>query len=382
MTAADVDGDGDMDVLSKFYDQIDNTFKIAWYPNIDGKGRFGRQRFITLETPSNVRVLITADIDGDIDVLSASNRKLFWDENTNGRGAFGSQHVIDEVDSFVNVAYAADVDGDGDLDVLAKGFSQNIIAWYENTDGKGSFGDLKVITTKAVAVVSVTVADLDGDGDADVVSALYGDHKIAWYENTDGKGSFGPQRVITTEANHARSVTVADVDGDGDLDVLSASSQDDKIAWYENTDGKGNFGPQRVISIEADFAVSVFVADVDGDGDVDVLSASGNRIAWYENLSAEAAAGDANRDGQFDQLDIVQVLQVANFLTGESATFEEGDWNGDGMFDQADIVAALQTGNYLQGPHAVRHVGSTLNGDNTIKDTKFEAVDMLMAEFR
>ena len=52
------------------------------------------------------------------------------------------------------------------------------------------------------------------------------------------------------------------------------------------------------------------------------------------------------------------------------------------MFDQADIVAALQTGNYLQGPHAVRHVGSTLNGDNTIKDTKSEAVDMLMAQIR
>jgi hypothetical protein len=70
------------------------------------------------------------------------------------------------------------------------------------------------------------------------------------------------------------------------------------------------------------------------------------------SLSVSAAvhkAGDANRDFQFDQLDIVQVLQAAKYLTGQPATFEQGDWNGDGVFDQLDIVAALQTGNYLRG---------------------------------
>jgi hypothetical protein len=58
------------------------------------------------------------------------------------------------------------------------------------------------------------------------------DHKIAWYEN-DGSETF-TERTITTSANGATSVFAADVDGDGDLDVLSASNEDDKIAWYEN----------------------------------------------------------------------------------------------------------------------------------------------------
>ena len=44
------------------------------------------------------------------------------------------------------------------------------------------------------------------------------------------------------------SVFAADVDGDGDLDVLSASQGDDKIAWYENTDGAGSFGSQQARS--------------------------------------------------------------------------------------------------------------------------------------
>ena len=98
--------------------------------------------------------------------------------------------------------------------------------------------------------------------------------------------TFGPQRIITTEADGANKVYAADLDGDGDIDVLSASSQDNKIAWYENTDGAGGFGPQQVITTAANEATSIYAADLDGDGDIDVLSASffDDRIVWYENL--------------------------------------------------------------------------------------------------
>jgi hypothetical protein len=64
-----------------------------------------------------------------------------------------------------------------------------------------------------------------------------------------------------------------------------------------------------------------------------------------------AEAGDANRDLQFDQVDLVMALRGNKFHTGQPALWSEGDWNGDGVFDQLDIVAALRTGNYLQGPY-------------------------------
>jgi hypothetical protein len=133
---------------------------------------------------------------------------------------------------------------------------------------------------------SVFAADLDGDGDLDVLSASYRDDKIAWYENTDGLGTFGVQNVITSDADGASSIFAADMDGDGDTDVLSASWYDGKIAWYENTDGLGTFGQQNVITTNATVAEWVIAADIDGDGDTDVLSASSNpivifgRIAW------------------------------------------------------------------------------------------------------
>ncbi len=124
-----------------------------------------------------------------------------------------------------------------------------------------------IIKSDVIDPSDVQAADIDGDGDLDVVSASSGDDKIAWYENTDGAGNFGPQQVISTDADSPQSVAVGDLDGDGDLDVLSGG--EGKIAWYENTDGAGNFGPQQVISTET--AMSLEVADLDGDGDLDVL---------------------------------------------------------------------------------------------------------------
>lgn len=75
------------------------------------------------------------------------------------------------------------------------------------------------------------------------------------------------------------------------------------------------------------------------------------------------AAGDANQDLMFDQLDLVQVQLAAKYLTGQPATWGEGDWNGapggepgnppagDGLFNQLDIIAAVNAGVYLTGPY-------------------------------
>jgi hypothetical protein len=287
---ADLDGDGDADVLSA--SRFDN--KIAWYENTDGYGRFSDQKVIANEA-SDPQSIVAADFDGDGDqdllYCSWEDGKVAWYENTDGAGSFSDVNVISNNAGGAEAVYAADLDGDGDKDALSASSSvggTNKIAWYRNT--AGGFASQNIISQKMRGARVVLAADLDGDGDQDVLSASTGDGKVAWYENTDGYGTFSKQRVITTKARGARSLSAADLDGDGDLDVLSASTKNGMLAWYENTDGSGSFSGPKVISSTASYA-SVFTADVDGDGDPDVLSGSEKnaQITWFRNDLDEGA---------------------------------------------------------------------------------------------
>jgi hypothetical protein len=98
-----------------------------------------------------------------------------------------------------------------------------------------------------------------------------------------------------------------------------------------------------------------------------------------EALAPPLLAGDADRDLDFDQLDLVKVQVAAKYLTGQTATWGEGDWNGapggnaqsppagDGQFNQVDIIAALTAGNYLSGPYAaIAPAGSRGDGQTSV----------------
>jgi len=158
------------------------------------------------------------------------------------------------------------------------------------------------ITTTADGAISVAVADLDGDCTGmepepfpclDVISASANDNKIAWYRNNGHDPPKFEELEISTSALLAQAVFALDMDGDDDIDVLSASFQDSKIAWYEN-DGQPVPGfTEHVISSSAWGAASVFAIDMDNDDDIDVLSASrlDDKVAWYENIG-RAAEGE------------------------------------------------------------------------------------------
>jgi hypothetical protein len=221
------------------------------------------------------------DGDGDTDVVSASIDGTNWYRNTDGAGNFGPRIDIDFEDT--DSVFAADVDGDDDIDVLRAG--EDLLSWHENLDGAGSFGPGRPIHTNEI-FTSVTATDVDGDGHLDVIStARPFAGNVSWYENLDGKGNFGPQQIMSSDVpSYPRSVFADDIDDDGDMDAVSVGN--DGLAWHENLDGFGSFGAAQWISTSIDSGWSVFGADVDGDGDADILTASldDNKIAWYRVL--------------------------------------------------------------------------------------------------
>ena len=111
---------------------------------------------------------------------------------------------------------------------------------------------------------------MDGDGDIDIVSASRDDDTIAWYENNGDSDPTWTKVVITTDADGAVSVFGADIDGDGDMDIVAASRFDNTIAWYENNGAADPTWTKVVLSTSAVGARSVFVADMDKDGDMEV----------------------------------------------------------------------------------------------------------------
>ena len=227
------------------------------------------------------RDVIAADLDGDmdLDVVSASinDDTVAWYENTDGAGSFGPPRPVTGLADGPWSIHAVDVEGDGDVDLLSASVIDNEVAWYENTDGAGTFSR-RLISDAAGGARDVSAADVDGDGDIDVVAAFNADNTVAWYENLDGQGAFGAVRVIDNGAVGVESVGAADVDGDRDTDVFSASAIDDRVAWYRNRDGIGGFDPPRDVYDQADEALAVVAVDVDGDGDRDLVAASAGLI--------------------------------------------------------------------------------------------------------
>ncbi len=178
------------------------------------------------------------------------------------------------------------MDGDGDVDLIAIDVGLDKIVWYRNTDGIGTYSPAIMVTNQTDGPLSLFSADIDGDGAMDILSASFMDNKVAWYRNTNGQGDFGAQQIISNTALSARAVFAADFDGDGDMDVLAGAAASDKVIWFENMDGLGTFGPEQVLSANANGVESVFAIDIDGDGDMDALSGSGAdlKVAWYENM--------------------------------------------------------------------------------------------------
>ncbi len=354
--AADMDGDGDMDVLVGSLN--DNT--LAWYEN-----NGAANPSFTLNTFSNgsysTRAVYAADLDGDgdMDALSASllDGVVAWHENDGLANPAFTQRTITSSGANATSVHVADVDGDGDLDVVsteAYYATFSAVYWHENDGAANPTFTSRTISTQSVSIQSAFATDIDGDGDVDVVSASSIDDKIAWYENNGAATPVFTLRTVSLSADGATSVYAIDMDGDGDIDLASASALDNKLAWYENDGATPPSFTTRTVSLNASYARAVFAIDLDSDGDVDLLSASSDddSITWYPNQSIHGSAA------------FPQKRTVSTQANGAMSTFA-ADLDNDGDLDLlgasavGDEIAWYENGGQLNAAFTRRIISTS-----------------------
>ncbi|MCB0795762.1 MAG: VCBS repeat-containing protein [Flavobacteriales bacterium] len=279
----DIDGDNDPDLLIS--GRNTGTYReIGLFEN-DGNGTFSAVANIPFE-PVMHGYIGFADVDGDndLDVLiegQADSGRITRLYLNDGGGTFGEVLGTPFVDVYQGAFDLKDVDGDLDLDVLitANSSNGNTVILYAN-DGNGNFTQVMGTPFVPVTQCFVEFADIDGDLDQDVL--ITGELQTQLYEN-DGAGNFSliPGTGLIQLKQSASAFF--DANGDGDLDlILSGFDGTDRVTKVYENNGSGQFTEVTGLSLVQVNNGKLTVADVDGDGDRDVLITGQNASTTLE----------------------------------------------------------------------------------------------------
>lgn len=266
----DVNEDGHPDLVASL--QVDNV--IVWYAN-DGAGGFGPQQLL-IPNAIFISGLTVTDLDQDglpdLVGISVQPERLVWWRNLGG-GTFSAELPIGIPSSQPRCLLAMDVDLDGLLDLLVGTHYAGTLELSRNL-GNGDFAPMVIIDSPGYGHHSLAKGDLDGDGIEDLFTARYNAtvSEVAWYRNT-GDGTFPTRHVVYLGPDTLNAAGLADLNGDGHLDVYRGSYQEGGVVVYFNN-GTGGFSPPTVADSGPYEPRLVIAADMDQDGDQDLVLSS------------------------------------------------------------------------------------------------------------
>ncbi len=365
---ADFDADGDQDLFwGDFFEPgvllIENIGGTCSSPSFDVDPVMLPWASSILTSGYNAPMPMDLDGDGDLDFVmgvlggafnpvgTSADNLYFWERTATNAFELRSKRYLDIIDlGSETVPAFGDIDGDGDLDMLVgnkidpvKGDAGRLTTFInEGTSTAPRFRQTTSVEMNAAYHLAPTLGDLDGDGDLDMLLGTW-NQDVLYYRNegtkTAPKWVQDPARTIAPPRASNVIPTLADIDADGDLDIFMGASNG-VVLFYRNTGSRTNakfeLVTERLDDVKAVRRSAPAMFDVDGDGLLDiVMGQESSPTLTFRNTGTKTNPKFAPYDGF--ALDLPHI-SVPRFV----------DLNGDG---KPDVVSGSVSGGlvFLRG---------------------------------
>ncbi len=346
--AGDLNGDGYSDFAVP--NEISNDIRV--FLN-DGFGNYGDFNTYAIPNGSSPSPNEGADFNGDgiIDLAVGNTRNTILSVFMgDGTGGFLPVNTY-EVENGVRGVCVLDVDGDSDVDIVTANRLANSVSIIKN-EGNGVFAAAVHFEAGGDQETGCAVADANNDGIPDLfIGTLGGANYMGEIIllTGDGQGNFQFSSKIDVGGG-SWMIAVGDIDGDKNVDVVSANSFQNNISVIRG-DGTGSLLPAVIYPAIGEIPIAIDLGDLNGDGDLDIIVSNYHSANWtiYENagdgtfinpkfLAASKAAScaifhDRDNDGDMDITGIDEVDDLLFLFTNESATGIETESTLPKQFD-------------------------------------------------
>lgn len=311
---------------------------------------------------SNLHSINSKDVngDGDIDLLLAQSFGFFYYEN-DGNGSFEPAVEIGDEMRRINDIEIADLDGDGDLDMAyVSGEFQKSIGWFVN-DGNGGY-EVEVFDIDSDDLgrpFDIELSDLDNDGDLDFITTNYDRQELRLTYNL-GNGQFGDTKLIDT---HVWMLTTRTFDHEGDgipeIHYLSFTGNAISAVGYFKLNDFGEYEDTRINGVGGNNNNTMDFADIDMDGDLDIISGQllSERIEWAPN-NGNGDYGDGEtiwRNNDFELDSRIGFMHLESSSNG----IQLYAWSEEGSMYRIDQIAGTtdfaDPVTLFEGPHPFEH---------------------------